>query len=91
MAEVNLGDRAKDNITGFTGIVVAITKWLHGCDRIVIQPKMGKDGKVPENMSFDLPQIIVMAKAVVAATPVAARAAAPGGPRDDKAATRRKD
>lgn len=89
--EVGLGDKVKDNVTGFSGIVVAITKWLHGCDRIVVQPAVGKDGKVPDSASFDIPQIVVMTKRVVVATPVLERAFAPGGPRDDKAAVRRKD
>lgn len=88
---VELGDKVKDTVTGFTGIVVAITKWLHGCDRIVVQPKMGKDGKLADNSAFDAPQIVVVAKRVVKATPLMARATAPGGPRDDKAASRRND
>lgn len=91
MQAVELGDKVKDVVTGFTGVAVARTTWLHGCDRIVLQPEMGKDGKVPENASFDAPQIVVVKKSVAASTPVTAPARARGGPRDDKAATRRKD
>lgn len=58
---VKLGDRVRDSVTGFTGIAVARTEWLHGCDRIVIQPdKLDKDGKVQPNESFDEPQVIVL-------------------------------
>lgn len=33
---VNLGDTAKDTITGLTGVVVATTLWLNGCERITL-------------------------------------------------------
>ena len=89
---VNLGDKVKDIVTGFTGIAVARTTWLHGCDRVVIQPdKLDKDGKVTENASFDAPQVVVLIRAKVPGTPTTAPAKSRGGPRDDKAATRRKD
>jgi len=88
---VELGDLAKDTVTGFSGTVVAITTWLHGCSRIILQPKVGKDGKVPESSAFDEPQVVVVKKKVVAVanTNPPKRTAAPGGPRDDAAATRR--
>ena len=89
---VELGDKVKDVVTSFTGIAVAKTTWLHGCDRIVIQPdKLDKDGKVQENAAFDAPQVVVVKKKAVSRTPVTAPARERGGPRDDKAATRRKD
>jgi hypothetical protein len=89
MSKIELGDRVKDPITGFSGIAVAITTWLHGCDRIVIQPEtLDKDGKVRDNQSFDAPQVVKIKAAVIKGTPQTDRATAPGGPRDDKAATR---
>lgn len=36
--EITLGCKAKDKITGFTGIVIAMTSWLNGCQRVTIQP-----------------------------------------------------
>jgi len=53
---IELGDIARDTITGFQGVVVARTKWLHGCERITLQPKEMKDGKPIDNYSFDVPQ-----------------------------------
>lgn len=89
---IELGDKVKDTVTGFTGIAVAKTTWLHGCDRIVIQPDtLDKDKKVQENAAFDAPQVVVVKKAVVASTPKTAPARSRGGPRDDKAAARRND
>ena len=43
---IELGDTAKDSITGFSGVVIATTFWLHGCERLTLQPqKLDKDGK----------------------------------------------
>ena len=51
---VKLGDKAKDIITGFEGLVVARTDWLHGCARIGLEPTaLDKDGKVQEVHWFD--------------------------------------
>jgi hypothetical protein len=72
--EVNLGDVVKDKITGFQGMVIAITHWLNGCIRINVQPQALKDGKPIESECFDIQQIeVVKAKA----SPVTKR---PGGP-----------
>jgi hypothetical protein len=50
---LKLGDKVKDRITGFTGIVVARTDWLYGCVRFVVQPQTMHDGKPVEPLSFD--------------------------------------
>lgn len=34
MSKVELGDIAKDEVSGFQGVVVAVTNWLNGCNRI---------------------------------------------------------
>jgi len=52
-----LGDIAKDTITGFEGVVVAITEWLNGCLRITIQPQAMKDGKPIGHETFDIEQV----------------------------------
>lgn len=56
---VELGDEAVDTVSGFKGVVIGITKWLNGCTRVTIQPKCGKDGKLPESGCFDEPQLKV--------------------------------
>ncbi len=62
---IELGDRAKDPITGFSGIVTAITTWLHGCIRITIEPeKLDKDGKPQEGRSFDQTQVVLVKKGI---------------------------
>ncbi len=58
----DFGDEVKDTITGYKGIVVAITHYMTGCTHISMQAKMGKDGKVPEWESVD-DQRLVLVKA----------------------------
>lgn len=57
---IQLGDEVRDTITGFKGIAVARTNWIHGCARITIQPKVKKDGKMEEPQSFDEPAVEVL-------------------------------
>ncbi len=58
---INLGDKVKDTVTGFMGIAVGITRWLHGCNRVIVQPEgLTKEGKIFENQSFDEPQLKVL-------------------------------
>lgn len=75
---ITLGDTARDTITGFTGVVIADTKWLHGCRRLTLQPRELKDGKPVESMTFDEPQLVK-----VETTPAEASSAAGGGPRPE--------
>lgn len=54
------GDEVKDRVTGFKGIVVAMTTWLNGCVRITVQPPAKKDGTLPPTETFDSEQIQVV-------------------------------
>lgn len=67
---LNLGDRAKDVISGFSGIVVGRTTWLYGCDRVGLQgEKLGKDGRVSDVQWFDAAQVVVVKAGVVKGAP----------------------
>lgn len=57
---VQLGDLAKDKITGFTGVVECVSEWLNSCRRITIRPLELKDGMPLENRTFDGPQVEVV-------------------------------
>lgn len=60
--QINVGDTAKDTITGFEGVVVARTEWLNGCARLTIQPRgLDKDGKVMDSNTFDEAQLQLVA------------------------------
>lgn len=74
---VQLGDKVKDRISGFTGIVTADYKYLNGCHRYQVDPDhLDKDEKVIEGKVFDGEQLVVVQAGVVAPmTPT-------GGPMD---------
>lgn len=57
---IQLGDEVKDSVTGLKGIVTCITLYLNGCTRCGVQPKLGKDGKIPESWFIDEPQLVVV-------------------------------
>lgn len=54
---LKLGDKAKDEISGLSGVIVAITEWLNGCRRITIQPEALFEGKPVSNQTFDAEQV----------------------------------
>jgi len=74
---IRLGDEAKDTITGFTGIVIAMTNWLNGCQRIVIQPQGLHNGIPIEHQAFDVEQVAVVVP--IRAIPVLERTLEPAG------------
>jgi hypothetical protein len=80
MSKVNvqLGDEARDTVTGFEGVCVARTEWLNGCWRMTLQPKsLDKDGKPCEGQTFDDFQLVATKPK---AQPVGNKET--GGPRD---------
>lgn len=50
---VQLGDKAKDTLTGFEGIVSGVFVFANGCVRVEITPKALKDGKPIDPAVFD--------------------------------------
>lgn len=79
---IELGDRVRDRITGFEGIVTGITEWLFQCRRPIVQPSsLTTDGKPTESQSFDEEQLEVI-EAGAFFVPAADDLAETGGPRD---------
>ena len=64
MSKIQLGDKVKDTVTGFTGIAVGRTEWIAGCSRITIQPecKKGKEMDLEDNQTFDEPLLKIIRK-----------------------------
>lgn len=56
---IELGSEVKCKVTGFKGVAVGRTEWINGCARIVVQPKVDKEGKVPDAQHIDEPQLEV--------------------------------
>ena len=62
---IELGDTVKDEVTGFKGIVVAITHWLNGCARITVQSEnLTKEGTIALPETIDANQIVIVSKRV---------------------------
>lgn len=62
MSPIILGYKVKCIVTGFEGVVVTQAEYLHGCDRVSVQPPTKKDGSVPDEMTLDIAQIKVVGK-----------------------------
>ena len=59
---INLGDKVKDKITGFEGIVISKVIHINGCVRYEVKPQVLKDGKTIESEWIDEKQITVKSK-----------------------------
>ena len=49
-----LGHKAKDKITGMEGVIVSVAFDLYGCVQVVLHPGLDKDGKLMEQLWFDV-------------------------------------
>lgn len=82
---IKLGDRVRDRITGFEGIVIGITEWLYQCRRPIVQAtSLNNDGKPTGSESFDEDQLEIIESGAFspkAVEPVEAPEKT-GGPRD---------
>lgn len=81
MARISLGDRARDVVTGYTGVVVGRSEWLTGCSTYGLQT-LKADGTDACTLWFDEARVEVVergvAKLVAASSAVAV--ADHGGP-----------
>jgi len=60
-----LGAKARDIFTGFEGLVVCRTQWIHNCNTYGLQPTELKDGVPQERQYFDEPQLTLLSDPVV--------------------------
>ncbi len=77
---IQLGQKVRDKVSGFTGIVISSHQYLSGCTRFQVQPPVLK--KEPHKMldaqTFDEPNLEVLED-----TPVVNPTPRRGGPRND--------
>ena len=66
---INLGDEVRDSVSGFTGIAVARTTWLHGCSRMGVDARAVHDGKPIDTFWFDESRLVLVQRAVVPPPP----------------------
>lgn len=56
-----LGDTVRHTITKYEGVVIAVTTWLNGCERLSVQSKkLDKDKKPQEHQVFDIQELEVI-------------------------------
>lgn len=64
-----LGYRVKDKVTGQTGVVASVGFDLYGCVQAIVNPCLGKDGKLCDQVWFDVSRLEVLSKKPVMAPP----------------------
>lgn len=67
---VERGDRVRDSITGYTGIVLARSEYLNGCVRFLVVSEKLEDGKSVDE-TFDAHQLEILEKGAVPAMAIA--------------------
>lgn len=77
---IKLGQKAKDKVTGFEGILTGMARYLYGCDQYCIVPPV-IDGKIGDSQWFDEGRIEVIGKGIL---PEEVRVDKPGGPNRDR-------
>jgi len=77
--QATLGDRVRDRVTKFTGIVVSHAKHLTGCDRLFIEPEVDKEGKRVDGMWVDIDMLDILEPNVIECIEYVVRGTKPGG------------
>ena len=77
---IELGQKAKDKITGFEGVITGRAQYLFGCDQYSIVPVVDKDGKVSDTQWFDEGRIEIIGTGMTAKDVSVEK---PGGPQRD--------
>lgn len=74
------GKKARDKVTGFTGVITGRADYMYGCSQLVLAPAVDKDGKMADGHWFDEGRIEILEEAV---KPSSVQASRPGGPQRD--------
>jgi hypothetical protein len=73
---INLGDKVKESVTGFSGTVTGIADYLTGCSQACVQPGTDEKGAWQEARWFDVDRLATIEARAVTHTVSTAR----GGP-----------
>jgi len=60
----NLGKKATDKVTGFTGIIIGRSEFLSGCNTYGLAPRVGKDGNRIDTEWFDEDRIGIVGSGI---------------------------
>jgi len=64
-----LGLMVKDKVTGMQGVVASVSFDLYGCVQCVVNPGLGKDGKLMDSAWFDVARLKVLSASPVMERP----------------------
>lgn len=64
-----LGLKAKDAVTGFSGVITTISFDLFGCIQAIISPPVDDKGKIPDGRYFDVTRLVILDKRPVMQLP----------------------
>jgi len=56
---VILGDTVTDRITGFSGVITAVTTYLAGTPRVFVEPTIAADGAYREGQWLDIDRAVL--------------------------------
>jgi hypothetical protein len=76
---IELGNKARDKISGFEGVITGRAQYLTGCEQYVLQPPI-KNGEMQKSEWFDEGRLEVVGEGISAAD---VAGPAPGGPQRD--------
>jgi hypothetical protein len=65
-----LGLKARDRVTGFSGVISSVSFDLYGCVLAILTPAAGADGKAGESHWFDVKRLAVVDRERVMDAPV---------------------
>ena len=77
---IKLGQKGRDKVTNFEGIIIAKSIWLFGCNQYALTPSVGSDGKVAEALWIDEGRVEVIGNGVL---PKEVKSKKDGGPQRD--------
>ena len=72
-SDITLGERYRDQLTGFEGFATSLTFYIHACERVTLE--FVKDGEIKFD-SFDAPRLVHLDSGEV---PTTQRTGGPGG------------
>ena len=64
-----LGYKAKDKVTGFSGVVDSVCFDLYGCIQVSLKPPVNAKGEVLNGYWFDINRIKILSKSPVVKAP----------------------
>lgn len=50
---VAIGDKVRDRITGFEGVITGYVHYISGCDQVLVAPRVKEDGSAISSQWFD--------------------------------------